>query len=75
MKQGKHSRKRFHYVSYEEGLHACDELRSANENRDGESDVHIFQDYGSCRFNIQVGLEFIEVNFCPFCGEQLCEEK
>lgn len=77
MTTGRYPRKWFHYVGFDiqDDMHNCDELRSANENRGGESDVNIFQDYDSCRFNIRVGLEFVEVNFCPFCGKQLCEEK
>ncbi len=54
--------------------HACKALMDMNRLRqlNGESQVFIFQDFDNCKFLMKVGLEFIEVGFCPYCGEKLC---
>ena len=53
-----------------EGSHECDPLKESNSKRleEKESLVYIFADfYGE--WNMRVGLEFVVINFCPFCGE------
>lgn len=54
--------------------HACKSLMDANRIRQlgGESQVFIFEDFDSCKFLMKVGLEFVEMKFCPFCGRKLC---
>ena len=62
------------FIEIEKGLHNCDALIEENQNRasQGESEIFVFQDEDNCRWNIRVGLEFLQVNFCPWCKEKLC---
>ncbi len=53
--------------------HHCLPLAYANEQRASmaEALVSMFQDCGNESWNMRVGLEFIEMKFCPFCGSEL----
>ena len=54
--------------------HNCDELILENRKRlkNRETIVHVFKDFDSEKFYLKVGLEFVQVNLCPWCGEKLC---
>ena len=58
----------------EEGLHTCQALEYENERRvqDGENAIYLFQDLENCMWNMRVGLEFVEMKYCPYCSEELC---
>jgi hypothetical protein len=60
-----------------DGSHDCLALAYSNEGRvsRGESTIYVFQDIDNNKWNIRLGLEFIEVNCCPFCSSKLYEEK
>ena len=57
----------------EEGLHECSMLDDENLKREemGESKVTVFQDVENGMWTMRVGLEFIEMQFCPWCGRGL----
>lgn len=54
----------------EGGIHDCRRLRLSNRGRVtlGEPTVSVFRDGG---WYFRVGLEFIPIKYCPFCGELL----
>lgn len=57
------------------GNHNCELVFAENANRisGGESAIYIFKDLESQKWNIRVGIEFISVKFCPFCGKMVEE--
>lgn len=60
-------------VSPDENVHNCQHLIDANVKRlsSGEGMVYIFRDVENKKLNVKIGLEFVEMNFCPFCGKKL----
>ncbi len=54
----------------EEGIHNCKRLRLSNRGRVilNESTVSVFRDGG---WYFRVGLEFMAIKYCPFCGVEL----
>lgn len=55
------------------GVHYCETLSKENAIRvvEGESKIYIFQDEQNASWNMRVGIEFVRMNRCPFCGETL----
>lgn len=53
------------------GLHSCKLLEAQNRIRTTSSElpVRVFKDNDG--WNMSVGLEFIRVIFCPYCGVKL----
>lgn len=56
-----------------DGNHFCRPLAVENGKRSrwGEAKIYVFRDVGNGKFNVKIGLEFIEANYCPLCGEKL----
>jgi hypothetical protein len=56
-----------------EGEHTCQSLAEENLRRDknGELKVYVFRDIDNGQWNLRVGLEFVVVKLCPWCGERL----
>ena len=54
----------------ESGIHNCKRLRLSNRGRVvvSEPTVSVFRDGG---WYFRIGLEFMPIKFCPFCGEEL----
>lgn len=53
-----------------DGIYDCKKLRLSNRDRVtfGEPTVSVFKDD---EWYLRVGIEFLEIKFCPFCGELL----
>lgn len=60
-------------VKIEEGLHECRKMKMENNARAriGETSLSVFKDVDSGRYTLRVGMEFVEIHSCPFCGEKL----
>ena len=70
----KHEVKSAIQYEQEKKIHFCNGLRDINEERfaEGEVNIRIFEDFNSCKWNMMIGLEFVQMDFCPFCGRKLC---
>ena len=56
-----------------DGEHKCQALKEANivRKHDGETNVFIFKDVATEKWDMRVMYEYVEIAFCPFCGEKL----
>jgi hypothetical protein len=57
----------------DENVHACEPMMNENRFRvlSGESSVYMFKDFDSETWNMRIGLEFVRMSMCPFCGSKL----
>lgn len=55
------------------GNHFCLPLKKENAKRSrwGEPRIYVFKDEETGKFNVKIGLEFVEANYCLMCGEKL----
>jgi hypothetical protein len=57
----------------DENVHACVPMTRENIVRtlNGDSNVYVFKDFDAGDWNMRVGLEFVRMSMCPFCGSKL----
>jgi hypothetical protein len=57
----------------DENVHACEPMMNENRFRvlNSDTNVYLFKDFDSETWNMRVGLEFVRMSMCPFCGSKL----
>jgi hypothetical protein len=56
----------------DDAFHSCNQIHEENIRRirSYEEPFQIFMDYDG-EFYLRIGIEFLRIDFCPFCGGQL----